>query len=246
MKHLTAHLRSIVVLTLVVALAAVTIPQPRPLEAAEGSAPVTVVNTPLPVTLEGTGSISGNVNATQSGTWNVGVTSLPAVQLAAGTTVGISGGTLAADDPAKQAFALNLCASSGETCGPPSAATVPVGTRYVIETVSGQCDLQPTSGVTTLEGLLLIAQLNGEDHFYFFRDRLIVENNNLGDNFSQETRIYTDGGVPNGVRIALGNLLGGTANASCLVTLSGHLVPMPTPFPTASLAPSNGSVALAK
>lgn len=59
---------------------------------AEGSAPVTVVNTPLPVSLTGTGTISGNVNAYQAGTWNVGVTSMPAVQLAAGTTVGITGG----------------------------------------------------------------------------------------------------------------------------------------------------------
>jgi len=38
-----------------------------------GSAPVTVVNTPLPVTLQGTGTISGTVAATQSGAWNVGI-----------------------------------------------------------------------------------------------------------------------------------------------------------------------------
>src|SRR5215467_10748641 len=47
-----------------------------------GSAPVMVVNTPLPVTLQGTGSISGTVAATQSGTWNVGITGTPAVNLA--------------------------------------------------------------------------------------------------------------------------------------------------------------------
>jgi hypothetical protein len=40
---------------------------------AAGSAPVTVTNTPLPVTLQGTGSIAGNVSASQSGAWNVGI-----------------------------------------------------------------------------------------------------------------------------------------------------------------------------
>ena len=34
---------------------------------------VRVVNTPLPVTLQGTGTVSGTVAATQSGAWNVGI-----------------------------------------------------------------------------------------------------------------------------------------------------------------------------
>ena len=62
-----------------------------------------MVNTPLPVQLQGTGNVTGQVSATQSGAWNVGVTSLPAVQLA-------PGGTLALDDPAKDAYAVKLCA----------------------------------------------------------------------------------------------------------------------------------------
>jgi len=86
MKHLAGHLRSIVVLALVAALAVVTIPQPRPLQAA-GGAPVTVLNTPLPV--------QGTVNAAQSGTWNVGVSggvsvvNEPKVQLGNGATVNV-------------------------------------------------------------------------------------------------------------------------------------------------------------
>lgn len=40
-----------------------------------GSAPVTVVNTPLPV--EGNTSVSGTVSATQAGTWSVGVNNFP-------------------------------------------------------------------------------------------------------------------------------------------------------------------------
>ena len=43
---------------------------------------VRVVNTPLPVTLQGTGTISGTVAATQSGAWNVGIAGMPAFNLA--------------------------------------------------------------------------------------------------------------------------------------------------------------------
>jgi hypothetical protein len=59
--------------------------------------PVTVTNTPLPVSLQGTGSISGSVSVTNTpnvnvaNTPNVNVAGLPAVQLAGGTTVGITG-----------------------------------------------------------------------------------------------------------------------------------------------------------
>jgi hypothetical protein len=49
---------------------------------AAGSAPVTVTNTPLPVSLTGTGSISGNVSAAQSGAWNVGINGTPSVNVA--------------------------------------------------------------------------------------------------------------------------------------------------------------------
>lgn len=48
---------------------------------AAGGPTVTVANTPLPVSLAGTGSITGTVAATQSGTWNVGLTGTPAVSV---------------------------------------------------------------------------------------------------------------------------------------------------------------------
>jgi hypothetical protein len=101
---------------------------------ADGSAPVTVVNAPLPVRLTGTGTISGVVSAQQAGAWNVGVTSLPAVQLAPGTTVGITGSI--ANDDARNAFAAELCVDAGAGCGEP--VTIPVNKRFVIEQVSGR------------------------------------------------------------------------------------------------------------
>ncbi len=53
-----------------------------------GSAPVTVVNTPLPV--QGNTSVSGTVSATQSGAWSVGVNNFPST-LTGATPLPVSG-----------------------------------------------------------------------------------------------------------------------------------------------------------
>jgi len=232
MTHLTQHLRTTGVLTFLVALAVATIPLRKPMHAqgpgpAAGSAPVTVVNTPLPISLTGTGNISGNVNAAQSGAWNVGVTSLPPVQLAPGTTVGISGGSglifaRDVDEPARNAYVTRLCVSTESTC---TGVTVPFGTRYVIEQVSGQCNVGSES---SLYGFRLTARLNGVDNVYHFRDDISAGGG--GDTttgfFFQETRIYVDGGVENGISAELAGTGGEHHSASCGITLSGHLVPM--------------------
>src|SRR3989442_5542132 len=110
MNTRTAHVGAAAFMAAGGVLAALTIPvsnQPQ----ASGTAPVTVVNTPLPVALQGTGGDAGNVNAAQSGAWNVGVTSLPAVQLAPGTTIAGGGGSLAVDDSRLMAFPVTLCAA---------------------------------------------------------------------------------------------------------------------------------------
>ena len=231
MKHLTQHRKSIGALTFVVALAAATIPLPKTTHAQQGSAPVTVVNTPLPVSLTGTGTISGNVNAAQSGVWSVGVTNLPAVQLAAGTTVGISGGNTSAspifvrdaDDPARNAFVLGLCATSKfQTC---PAVTVPVGTRYVIEQVSGECNVGSESSIG---GFKLTAQLNGVDNVYYIRDTISAGSGEttIGA-FFQESRIYADGGVANGISATVFDAGGSGPGSACSITLSGYLVAIP-------------------
>jgi hypothetical protein len=240
MKRVTQHLRNIGVLTFLVALAAATIPLPKATQAqAAGSAPVTVVNTPLPVNLTGTGNISGNVNAAQSGAWNVGVTNMPAMQLAPGTTVGISGGfsntatspifTQDVDEPAKNAYVVGLCATSKfQTC---PGVTVPFGTRYVIEQVSGECNVGSESSIG---GFKLTAHLNGADNVYFFHDKISAGS---GDTtvgpFFQESRIYSDGGVENGISAIVFDAGGSGPGAACSITLSGHLVSMDVVFPTA-------------
>ena len=219
-------------MTFVVALAAVTIPLPKATHAA-GSAPVTVVNTPLPVSLTGTGNISGNVNAAQSGAWNVGVTNLPAVQLAPGTTVGISGGfsntatspffVRDVDERAKNAYVLGLCATSKfQTC---PGVTVPVGARYVIEQVSGECNVGSDSSIG---GFKLTAHLNGADNVYFFHDKISAGSGDttIGP-FFQESRIYADGGVENGISAKVFDAGGSGPGSACSITLSGYLVSIP-------------------
>jgi hypothetical protein len=117
--------------------------------AAAGAAPVNVVNTPLPV--------SGSVSAAQSGSWNVGITGMPTVNLGAGNSVGINGsiqvGNLATnpvfvsdvDNPARHPIQLNNACGIGATvisCStvgqdvPGVDYTVASGMQLVIEDVS--------------------------------------------------------------------------------------------------------------
>ena len=232
MKRVT-RLTSHGVLTFVVALAAATIQLQKPAAVqAAGTAPVTVMNTPLPVSLSGTGTITGHVNAAQSGAWNVGVTNLPAVQLAPGTTVGITGGfsntanpifARDVDEPARNAYVLGLCATSKfQTC---DGVTVPAGTRYVIEQVSGECNVGSESSIG---GFKLTAHLNGADNVYYFHDKISAGGGGattVGP-FFQESRIYTDGGVQNGISARVFDAGGSGPGAACSITLSGYLVSM--------------------
>jgi len=211
---------------------AFTRPEPA-MTTAAGSAPVTVVNTPLPVALQGTGSITGNVNAAQSGPWSVGVTTLPAVQLAPGTTVTVNGGSVSFDDPAKQAYVVHLCASYYDDCGTiPEKATLPFGTRYVIEQVSGHCVVRNEA----IDGWVLTARLNGQNNDHEFRDRLSAEDGASATGlFFEQTRIYVDGGGVDGLSV---HTISGGFTASdnieyCKITMSGHLVQMGAQFPAA-------------
>src|SRR3989475_12001182 len=180
--------------------------------------------------------LAGNVNAAQSGAWNVGVTSLPAVQLAPGTTIAVGGGSLAVEDPARRAFAVTLCATYLDDCGnTPSVASFPISTRFVIEYAAGICSVRNTG----IHGWELKARLNGQDNLYQVSDKLSAHDDETTTGlFSNPMRVYVDGGVPNGLSVDL--LDAGFSEshdlgpfAYCTVTLSGHLVDMPATFPTA-------------
>ena len=180
---------------------------------AEGLAPVTVLNTPLPVSLAGTGTISGDVNASQAGTWSVGVTSMPAVQLAAGTTVGITGGVGNVDP--RNAFAAELCVDAGTACGPP--VTIPVNKRFDIEQVSGSCGW---SDEEDYDNWVITAHLNGSTHNHYFKSPIV-------SSFHFPTRIYAD--APGLTTIPI--LSGFHDDNECTMTVSGYLVDMTPTFP---------------
>ena len=191
-----------------------------------GSAPVTVVNSPqepVPVALQGTGSVAGTVNALQSGPWTVGVSSLPAVQLAAGTTFNFNNSPDApiyTDDlSARQAFAASLCVGEGCTS---DVVAVPVGNRFVIEYVSGRCRSNGGNPAT----FVISASLNGQTHSYFTSgvQGLVGSGDTNYIMIGAVTRIYAD----TSVRISR---FDDSATDQCLVTLSGHLRVISPQFP---------------
>lgn len=191
-----------------------------------GSAPVTVVNSPeepVPVALQGTGSIAGTVNALQSGPWTVGVSSLPAVQLADGTTFNFNNSPDApiyTDDlSARQAFAVKLC--EGEGCLP-EPVPVPVGNRFVIEYVSGTCRSNGGNPAT----FVITAWLNGQQYSYFISgvQGLVGSGDTNRIMVGAVTRIYADTAV--GM-----SRFDDDSTDQCLVTLSGHLRVISPQFP---------------
>jgi hypothetical protein len=168
-----------------------------------------------------------NLAATQAVSGTVSVSNFPTTQ-----NVNITGGGNTAtspifvrdvDEPAKNVYVVGLCAntSKDQNCGP---LTVPAGTRFVIEQVSGRCTVGTGSSI---EGWKLTAQLNGADNIYWFHDKISAPagsgETTLGP-FFQLSRIYADGSISAVVYNEGGEQAG---NVACIITLSGHLVSIP-------------------
>ena len=190
-----------------------------PLALAQTKPNVTVVNTtanPVPVIGTVTGQVTGSVSATQSGTWNVGITGTP--------TVAISGSVMTHSEerPADTAvqFELELDCDS-------ESYTVPAGNRLVLEFVS-------TSAVSLAGGsdpalvLAIITRLNGQlNAHYLTLDKQVVDNG--GHPFSVLSSFkpliaYADEGTE--VCYRRNFLVGGPITLSS-VNFSGYLVAQP-------------------
>jgi hypothetical protein len=209
MSRRSVQVRYLLVMTIIVIGIAATALQPTRTASAAGSAPVLVTNTPLPVTVQGTASVSGTVNATQTGTWNVGVTSLPAIQLAEGATVGLHSSfampIYTSDVDTRSAYALSFCSEPSLGC--PDRSDLPAGRMFVIEQVSGSCQQTPAT-------VHLSARLNGSYYQYFFRDSAGA--------FTAAAKIYADSIGPNAVIVSASP----AGLPGCQVTVSGYLVTM--------------------
>jgi hypothetical protein len=220
---------AVVVMLMAIVGFTLSIVVPSPARGA-GSAPVTVVNTPaepVPVALQGTGSVAGTVHAVQSGPWSVGVSRLPAGQLATGTTCILNNSPTApiytADVSAREAFAVSVCDGGGSGACPPGeeVALVPVGKRFVIEQVSGRCWRNGDVPAT----FYIYASLNGQAYPYYTSgvQGLVGVGQTNYIIVGALTRIYAETSV--------GIARFDPSTDECRATLSGHLQDISSPFP---------------
>ena len=185
------------------------IPDPRP----GPSTPVTVVNTPLPVT----GTISGNVNATVTGNVNATITGTPQVKIATDQV----------------AFTKGLCLPSC-VAGSPDSFTVPSITagglpikELVIDFVSGICTGTGRIAEVDLSaknGPAVVADTGDNFSRNYFPLAVDQYNSALGQNgvqaFAQQTHItYAPGTI---VSMSYSIVQGG--ENFCQVQMNGHFV----------------------
>ena len=166
--------RGLVVTLVVLVLGSfVVMLQQKPASGAPGSAPVTVVNTPLPTTVTNTplpATVSGNVNVnnfppnqTVSGTVSVNNFPPPNQNVSATVVntslnpVPILDVNTSAEEPFQTFLCFNSGSFSGVPCPVPVSIVVPSMTtdnlqvkRLVIENVSGYCQLGPTTQVQAM------------------------------------------------------------------------------------------------
>ena len=217
------------------------------------SVPVKVVNTPLPVTGNVNASVNGTVNANitnasvpVNGTVNanitntpsVNVSSLPAVQLAAGTTVGVTGGTFSlantsatpiftrdVNSPTNQPFAASLCIQNngpGTSCPADTVdhfrvpATTGTNSAPVLEAVIEYYSTSCTGLTLPPNGQALDLPVFTNEYLHRYYIGLVPS---AGSSYysNQETRIYAD--TNSNVSLELQAEAG-----ECIVTISGFLV----------------------
>ncbi|MBI1757110.1 MAG: hypothetical protein HYR64_08405, partial [Fimbriimonas ginsengisoli] len=147
---------------------------------------VNVGNTPS-VSISGTPTVDvGNsVPAVQSGTWNVGVNNLPAVQAVRG-----------ADNPALQPWQSGAMATllDGHFFTDPfTVTTVPGGKRLVIQHVSAEGDLTP--GQKWIRVLLLTHAGGMFQQHYFQMNLLGGAGGDEFSGFSEQVALYADAGT---------------------------------------------------
>ena len=212
---------------------------------AAGSAPVTIVGpSPLPVSLQGTGSISGNVNANITNTTvpvsgTVAVSSLPAVTLGGTPTVNahVTDSTpLSVQEvfnPAALPFNMKLCDSNFGECSPSLTNTFTVPTtvggisvkRLVIEYVSASCSVTPSDGAV-LEFSVSVNVGSGGPVYDFTPFTVLTTSS--GSTFRYQsvagvTRIYANPGDV--ILAAVQGFTGGTNYACDPEAVSGYYLP---------------------
>lgn len=207
----TKKLRNVLALTLVFGILAgvLGVVSSRPVAAQPStsnatderhSTPVSVVNTPLPVT--GTLGVSGNVGI--NGTVRV---SNP------GTTTPVPLVVSDTSSPGRTPFQTLITRTTvGFT-----SFDVPSDKRFVVEFVSGRCTSPQALTVAAAEVFTQVGSSGALPHD--FVPQLVFAGLSNAYTFSQQTRIYADGGTT--VYLTIDSA--GTGVAECSATLSGYL-----------------------
>jgi len=177
--------------------------------------PVTVTNTPLPVTISSPVTVANPL--TLSGPITVGNPGTNPVQ------------ARDVDNPANEPFEFVLCSSNGSGLSLciPFSETLPTTTasgktvkRFVAEYVSGTCDTIPDTNITRISIIHGFPD-GGTGLGHYFVPVSVPGPPGFGNyDFAQQTRIY---GNP-GDRMILGLSYWGSGNYSCLMYVSGYLV----------------------
>jgi len=175
---------------------------------APGTAPVTVQNTsanPVPVT--GTASVSGSVAATQSGSWSVGITGTPTVNIANGATSPVLVSPM--DGPGHTPV-------QGLFSNTNNQYTVPSDKRLVIEYVSGECFGDAASTGTIVDGFIE-THVGGFD--WDFSAPTIRPASNAILRFAGAVHVYADPGS----KVKANYLFTGDITATCGGNFAGYL-----------------------
>ncbi len=193
--------------------------------------PVTVANTPLPVTGNVQATVLNTLDARVAG--NVGITGTVAVTNAAGSPLLVHIVNPQDDEP----FQTALCSQLGDFATPrcPSSITnrftVPGTTgsglpvrRLVIEHVSGQCSGTGQAANPELDAHLSVAPPGGLDvSFNFFvpvLNQAASATSLASQTFAQPVRIYADPGTD----VTASESLNGGTFTVCQFQISGHFV----------------------
>jgi hypothetical protein len=183
---------------------------------AQGGPTVTIDKTQLPLPVQGSLGVSGSVAATQSGTWNVGITGTPNVGLASGASVRIDN---TVGDPVRvrnvndaiQPFqAQATCNSTVNTCTT-EIFDVPAGKRAVIEYFSGTANFGlGQTGIAYFQTTKAV----------FFVPSIPPQQGTLPATWGQQVRVYADTG-------AIDVTGDGNAGVTYQFSISGYLVDVP-------------------
>ena len=165
---------------------------------------------------------------TQSGSWNVGISGTPTVNLGSTASVGISGtpnvNVVRDEENARDAFQTTLCIDPGSgACGAVSNQIhVPLGNIMVIDYISGECNTSFDQG-TAVTDFAVGTNVGGHFNNHHFGNFSI----GAGTHFAAGTMTRLYSGPDSNVILSAQFVVVNSADLAnhCDATISGHMVP---------------------